>query len=97
MLGISGCANPGSGETDKPQEISREGLKESQSGEEDAALESTSGEIETIDVHEEIMDNFIIETKVEIPKRRYQSYHTSLKKFEQTQLAAILMTDAPKD
>lgn len=43
------------------------------------------------------MGNFIIETKVEIPKRRYQSYHTSLKKFEQTQLAAILMPDAPKD
>lgn len=37
MLGISGCANPGSEETDKPQEISREGLKESKSGEEDAA------------------------------------------------------------
>lgn len=96
MLGISGCANPGSEETGKPQEISQEGLKESQTGEDDA-LEGTSGEIETIDVHEEIMDNFMIEAKVEIPKRRYQSYHTSLKKFEQTQLAAILMPDAPKD
>lgn len=91
LIIITGCASDRAKESEKVQKVEPEDLRGSMENDAGAVSEKDSDSNEVVSVNEEIMDRFFIETEIDIPGKRYKSYQTTLKEFDQNELIALLL------
>lgn len=88
LIFASGCSEKNREESEKEMGSGQNNLEES--------TVNTEG-LQVIDIHEKIMDNLLIEAKVNVYGKKYKSYQTSYKNFDVEKMTTLFMPDAKED
>ena len=88
LIFASGCSVKNREESEKEMGSGQNNLEES--------TVNTEG-LQVIDIHEKIMDNLLIEAKVNVYGKKYKSYQTSYKNFDVEKMTTLFMPDAKED